>query len=182
MGPDLIDNRLNEGAAIIAAARCAKTISIESSKSIVESWMEIRKFLSIESDADFLAVILSSGRVMDIDPDSFNIVRLVQVIENISKELQNCIDENEMDEGAIAIAKLTASYVAVTRKIESVKDIVSLFNDFRKNIEINGIHDILAVSLLCARMRDDHHKMEPSEAPAVIRKLKEELQRAERSC
>jgi len=160
----------DQGAAFLAASLLAKSDKIQSTRFIIDLWVELRKHLKIKSRIDYLAVLLSQGRLMDLKIGEDNYLEIVQdSLENIHRELvvkltYPILGEKNGSEllaetyivrlNDIASAMIASAVTDLSSKVESTKEIVDIWDEIRETNIIQNNNEYLTALLVTSRIND----------------------------
>jgi len=160
----------DQGAAFLAASLLAKSDKIQSTRFIIDLWVELRKHLKIKSRIDYLAVLLSQGRLMDLKIGEDNYLEIVQdSLENIHRELvvkltYPLLGEKNGSEllaetyivrlNDIASAMIASAVTDLSSKVESTKEIVDIWDEIRETNIIQNNNEYLTALLVTSRIND----------------------------
>jgi len=133
----------DQGAAFLAASLLAKSDKIQSTRFIIDLWVELRKHLKIKSRIDYLAVLLSQGRLMDLKIGEDNYLEIVQ------DSLENIHRLND-----IASAMIASAVTDLSSKVESTKEIVDIWDEIRETNIIQNNNEYLTALLVTSRIND----------------------------
>ena len=164
----------DHGAAYLAAGLVAKSEKVQSVRFITGFWEQLRQDLDINTRIDYLVSILTQGRLMDLKITKGDYVEIIRDnISNIRRELiialtQPLLGEKDGSEilaetyivrlNDVAAAFITATYVRISEKVESVKEILELWTEIRKMDIVHDNNEFLT-SLLATSRGNDLSKM-----------------------
>lgn len=160
----------DQGAAFLAASLLAKSDKIQSTRFIIDLWFELRQHLKIKTRIDYLAVLLSQGRLMDLKIGEDNYLQIVQEsLENIHRELvvkltYPILGEKDGSEvladtyivrlNDIASAMIASAVTDLSLKVESTKEIVDIWDEIRETNIIQNNNEYLTALLVTSRIND----------------------------
>jgi hypothetical protein len=140
-------------AALLTMASISSSYKVESTKAIAELWSDIKSKIPINDDIDYVAIILSLGRIADLQADQINIEALQEIVTSFRGRLNEMgsIQGTITDLGA---AYLTSSCVSHSHEVESTTSVVNLWDEFRKNIPVKDANDLASSVLATGRIMD----------------------------
>ena len=142
-------------AALITTASISSSYKVESTKDIIVLWNDLRKNLLIKNDLDYIAVILSLGRIVDLQADQINVNELQSIVTDFRNKLDDLSDfQQQMSFTDIGAAYLTMACVSHSHEVESIISIVNHWDEVRKSIPINDHIDLASAVLATGRIMD----------------------------
>ena len=159
-------------AAMLTTAMVGKTSQIESFKTIVDLWREYNEQMTVDTDLDYLAAVLTTARLWDIEPNLINVPEVVKIHRSMVEELAHQENTSIADDQRVLCCHLASAYVAITPKIETVSEIVDTYRLFMEHVTIRDDYDKLAAFLVMGRMHDSKHRIEPHEIQPLMDQLK----------
>ena len=158
---NLIDtSSLDNIAALLASACVSSTYEVESTRDIVNVWDNLRKNIKIKDDVEFIAAILTTGRIMHGNIEVKDPNQVMEIVDTFSTEIKRQVGDQMYTQKDFCAAFLSAACVSHSKKIVSAKDIVGLWEDIRKNIKISSDSEVIAAILTAGRIVDTRCRQE----------------------
>jgi len=156
-------------------ANIAARDKMKSIRDMVSLWKTFKENMGAETASDLISVMLTAGRIMDVSivlktPDD-----VMNYYASIKKEVDKAIPKERFDMSTLAAAYLTSRYVSATKKIETIREMIDIFETFEKNIIIADDSDFVATILLSYRMQDELHNIKPEDIRNLVQPIKELL-------
>lgn len=158
------------GVAFLVSSLVANWDKIQTSRFTVDLWNELRGKVEINNRLDYLTALLTQGRIMDLHIDESNYQTMVQEsMDNIRRELLFSLtypilgDRNGTEILAkayivrlndLASAMITAGFTDLSKKVESSKEIIILWNKIRNKNLVRDNRDYLVSLLVTGRIDD----------------------------
>jgi hypothetical protein len=147
------NERQDVGAALLTMAAISSSYKVESTKAITSMWDELRMYIAIDDDIDFISVILGVGRIGDLQADFINVDEIQSVVTSFRKRL----DEQGITEGGVAeqgAAYLTTSVISHSEEVETTSTVILLWNEIIKHVPMKDDLDLAAAILATGRIMD----------------------------
>ncbi len=173
----------DQGAAFLAAGLVAKYDTVQSTRSIINIWDELRQNIHIDSRLDYLVALLTQGRLMDLRIKKGNYLKLAQDNMNtIRRELVIALTQTLLGEqngtdvlaesyivrlNDVASATITGTFIRISKKVETIKEIMDIWVKIRGMKIVNDNNEFLAVLFATSRM-SDLRKLLESGGPELI--------------
>jgi hypothetical protein len=187
---------IDQGAANLAASFIARSDKIQSTRQIIDLWDELRKKIRVESRLDYLVLILTQGRLMDLKESEKDYIKLVQEnISNIRRELivaltypilgvkngsQILADSYIVRLNDIASAMLAAAFTRLSVRVESAKEILDIWSKIREMNLVTDNNDYLIALLGTSRIIDLRKELEhPDRLKLIIDNFRESFNSGE---
>jgi len=171
MSGDIQVGTRERAAAILTAAYTVQSVEIETNKQIARIWKDFHDAVKVEDDFGLLASVLVSGRLMDMKAppptaprlvsDAVNSIR-TDILQIMVREIFGtdrspikgftetyCLTNRDM-----AASLLTASFVRMTPRIETLKETVRFWNNLRHRLKVRSHEEFLAAVLLSGRVAE----------------------------
>lgn len=160
----------DQSAAFITSCLIAKSDKILPTRFTVDLWHEVRQNVKIKTRLDYLIVLLSQGRLMDLKIEKGNYLAVIQdTLESIRHELiikltYPILGEKNGTEilaetyivrlNDIASAIIASAVTDLSNKVESTKEIIDLWDEMRRMDIIQNNNDYLTALLVTSRIND----------------------------
>ena len=162
------------GCAFISAACISRSYKVESSRNTVSLFMDISGALDIGTPNDIVSSILTSGRLLDLaievkNPDS---------IKDVYGNFRSVIDESagESDVNSLWAALLASASVSQSSKVETIRETVAIWSEYRGKLPDTDPLDGVAVILARGRIIDlASTSLSFAEILATVENIKSEL-------
>ena len=142
-------------AGLITMASISSSYKVESTKDIIVLWNDLRTNLPINNDLDYLAVILSLGRIVDLQADQINVDELQTIVGSFRSKLDELISNQEqVTFSELGAAYLTMACVSHSQEVESIISVVNHWDEVRKSVPINDHIDLASAVLATGRIMD----------------------------
>jgi len=170
------DDRRDVCSALITMASISSSYKVESTKAIIKLWDDIRANIPIKDEIDNVAVVLSLGRIVDLQADQINIEDLQEVVNSFRSKME----DRNISQGTLAdlgAAYLTMASVSHSHEIESTVSIVNLWDEVRKSIPLNDQLDLASTILATGRIMDLRIDVKSSEIlMEIVQNIKKEME------
>jgi len=140
-------------AAIITSACVTKSYEVETTKSIVSLWKDIRNHISLDGPMDGIALILTSGRIMDLERD----IKSASDLDDIINSIKVKVDRSEIKNPGfpeVSTAFLTSACISHSHEVETTKSIVELWELFSRGVNVSDARGLAASILATGRIMD----------------------------
>jgi hypothetical protein len=147
------DDRRDVCAALLTMASITSSYKVESTKDIIQLWDDLRANIPINDDMDYISVLLSIGRISDLQADQIN----VQELQNIVSGFRSKLTELSTTPGGftdLGAAYITMSCVSHSNEIESTGSILTLWEEIRSKVPIKDELDFASSVLATGRIMD----------------------------
>lgn len=151
---------LNNISAFLTSACVSSTYEVESTRDIVNMWDNIRKNIKIKDDMEFISAILATGRIMHGNMEVKEPAQIMEIVDTFKNELARQAGEQLFSQKDYCASFLAAACVSRSKKIISAKDIIGLWDDTRKNLNITNDADIISAILTAGRIVDTRCRTE----------------------
>jgi hypothetical protein len=155
---DVINTKNNEDlSALIASAFISSTYKVESTRSIVNIWNEIREKIKISNNLELVSSLLTLGRMMDLKnelPKERYIEMFGEIKTTFIEDLKKRGHKNDLKETSIVIAMITAACISRTEEIETVNEIINQWEEISDKIEIKDDLDKISGVLTIGRINE----------------------------
>jgi len=161
------DDRRDVCAALLTMASITSSYKVESTKAISNLWNDIRSNILINTDIDYLAVILSLGRIEDLKAELINLEDIQDIITGFRERL----DTLGVTDGTLtdqAAAYLTTSCISHSNEVETTTSVLTLWDEIRKNVIIKDPLDLASAILATGRIMDLRADIQSSEVLSEI--------------
>lgn len=145
----------NDTSAFITIAFIIHTEKIESTHTIVDLWDEIRNNMKLDNNVNLISAILATGRVLDLKHQlrKEDFLKFQdELILSIGPHLENKKMSTEINDSDFVSALITASYVAHSSEIETIKMIIDNWEKINNTFNIKDDIDKLAGILTIGRI------------------------------
>lgn len=163
-------------ASVLASASVSQSSRVETVRETVALWSEYRDKLPDMDPLDRVAVLLAKGRIIDLSTTSLSFAEILSTVENIKSELVS-LGARETSMEGLAAAMMTAAYITVTSKVESLKDIVATWDRMRGMFSLEDETDLICAILTSGNVTDLDAMsiLTPFSIPDQLRKLRQEI-------
>ncbi len=178
--PEIIDtSNSDEISAIVAATFISQTYKVESTRSIVDFWDKIRKNIKVQNNLDFVSVLLTIGRLMDVkeelDDEKF-IQMLTEISTTILRDLKNRGHVEDINNSNFVTALISSAFISSSNGIETINEIIEYWERINNEIVLATDLDQLAGVLTIGRIMEGKYQIDDMrQIIEVHNKLKESL-------
>jgi len=147
------EDRRDVCAALQTMASISSSYKVESTKDIIQLWHDIRSNIQIKDDIDYVAVILSLGRIVDLQSDQINVTELQALVNSFRGKMEEVgiTQPTLTDQGA---AYLTMSCISHSTEVESTSSVLTLWDELRSQVSIRDNLDLASAVLATGRIMD----------------------------
>ncbi len=152
----------NDISAFLTVALISHTQKVESSHAIVDLWDEIRKNIPLNSNIEYIAALLATGRIMDLKKeitDQKFVDTLNEFVESILRDLEKRQNIGEISDLQFVSALITSAYISRTNEIEPVNAIVDRWKEINEKIKIQNGMDVVSGILTTGRLMEDKYRI-----------------------
>lgn len=165
--------------AFITAALISHTNKVESTRSIVDIWDDLRKNLEVENNLDFLSVLLGLGRLLDIK-EQLSELKFIEMLNEISKSILKDLEkrghEPDINDTKFITAMISSACISRSEGIETVNEIIEKWEEINREIIIETDLDILAAVLTIGKIIENRYELEDVfEIVKIYNQIKEHL-------
>ncbi len=140
--------------AMITSACISKTEEVETISEILNHWETVNSKLIIKDDIDLVAGVLTIGRIYEYKYSINNFDQIVDVYIKLREYLEPIIGDNPISQNDLAAAFFTSAYLEITPKVEKIHDMISTWQELRKNLNVKDNFDYVSVILAHGKIRD----------------------------
>jgi hypothetical protein len=148
--------------AFLTVGYISHTGKIESTRSIVDMWENLRSSISIKNNLDYISGLLVTGRIMDVKKEILNkkfVTTISELVSSFSTELEKRLDLSEIKDSHFTTALLTSAYISRTDEIETINAIIDRWEEINEKVKINDDIDIIAAILTAGRIMEEKYKI-----------------------
>ena len=163
----------------IASAVVENTDKVMSLREIIQSWLDVRETIELETPLDMVCGFLTVGRILELKVE----IDDAKGVRNIYKMLHNELEEVVDDPDSITVkeyaaAIVTSAYVEITPKLEKIRDIVITWQWAEENLDINDRIDFIAAILAAGRIKDldAKHMLLQESLTDIIARIREKIE------
>lgn len=138
----------------ITAVSISRSEKVENIREIVDLWMQIKEGIEINDDLDFIAAILTTGRIMELKIKAGGLDFINTIFMNLKKELSSQLAGSKITQEEISAAFLTSAYIEISKKVEKIRDIVEAWEHIRSGLKIKDQWDYIASILSTGKIKD----------------------------
>ena len=169
------DDRRDVCAALVTMASISSSYKVENTQAIAELTKDVRNNIPVKDNADYIAVILSLGRIVDLGADQINVADLQMVISSFREKLDN-LGTTQGTATDLGAAYLTMSCVSHSHEVETTTTIVSFWDEIRKNVTIKDQADLASAVLATGRIMDIRIEVKVPEVLAdIVENIRKEM-------
>jgi len=165
--------------ALVTSAFISSTYKVESTRSIVEIWREIKDKISLSDNLETVSAILALGRMMDIKEEiekNLYINMYLELVTNFSSDLKNRGHSADMDDSKIITAMITAACISRTEAIETINEIINQWEEITGKIQIKDDLDKISSILTIGRINEYRYNINNiDQILDILSKLREYL-------
>lgn len=140
--------------ALVASAIISRSEEVEKTKEIVNLWIQIKDGIAIEDDLDYIAAILTTGRLMEVKLGVEGYKSIKENFESIRNALEKEAPGREITQREITAAIITSANVESSKKVEKIGDIVDSWLSICDLITVEDQMDYISYILSTGRIRD----------------------------
>ena len=165
--------------AFLTASYVTETEEIESTTKIVSIWEEMHEEIGVDSELDTIPALLTVGRITELKRPVTDIDEIKQIYNAIKEETLSVIKKKQMRirNKDIVTAYMASALIAVSPKVERIKDVVNTWLAVREGLDVIEDEDVIAVILGTGRIRDldAMHMIKPDTLSELTGKIKARL-------
>ncbi|WP_455392409.1 hypothetical protein [[Eubacterium] cellulosolvens] len=160
----------DQAAAFLSSCIIAKSEKIESTRFAVELWDDLRKRLKIETRLDYLAAILSQGRLMDLKvktndylgtiTETYNMIRddlVIKLTYPILGEdggVEILAESYIVRLNDIGAAMIASAVTDLSQKVETSKEIIEIWDKIRQMDIVDNNNEFINALFVASRIND----------------------------
>lgn len=140
--------------ALIASASISRSDKVESIREIVNLWTIVRQNITLTDDLDYIAGVLTIGRIMELKIQSKGFQVINDIFVTIRKELQQKAGDMTIRKKELAAAFLTSAYIEISPKVEKIRDMVDTWMKICDQISVKDHWDYITNILCSGKIKD----------------------------
>jgi len=148
--PDMITPS-EEAAAFLTAAYIESSDEVETVNAIVGLFKMVKTQVNVDSDMDYLAALLCTGRILDVRSEMETLGSLNEMLEDFKNQVKQK-DGNSVNKNDLAAALLTSSCIAKSPMTETIRSTVDFWYEVRERISAKDEKDYVAAMLATGRI------------------------------
>ena len=150
----------DEISAFMATTYISHSYEVETTKSVISLWENLRRSVNIKEDLDYIAAMLATGRIMDYgfeikDPNIYS-----TIITDIAKNIAGRDFVSTDLQKELVAALITAAGISRSDKVETVREIVDLWVQVNDGLVLKNDLDLIAAILTVGRLMELRAKVE----------------------
>ncbi len=159
----IINTKKNDDiSALLTVAFISHTDKVESTRSIVDMWDEVRKTLALRSEIDQISALLATGRIMDLKKEigSQKFIPTVQeLISAIAADMEKRCHFDKISDSQFVSALLTSAYISHTSEIETINSIIDQWEKINNELNLKDGIDLIAAILTTGRIKEEKYQI-----------------------
>jgi len=139
---------------------------------VLSMYKNIKSQLDQESHLDYIAAVLASGMLLDLKGEEEKPVNLATLVRRLKARVSK-LSDGEVTRNDISVAKLVASYIALSPKLEEPEEVVRMWDLLRKEIKLEDDLDFIVALLISSRIHGLDTPDKLTEVENVLKMLME---------
>ena len=180
---EIIDTKNTDDlSAFVTSAFISSTYKVESTRSIVDIWDNIRGKIKVSNNLEYVSAILALGRMMDLknELEEKRYVEMYnELIATFLEDLKKRGHAVDLHKSNLITAMVTSACISRTEQIETINEIVNQWEEITSKFEIKDDLDKLSTILTIGRINEYKYSIDNINQILIIhKKLRDHLETA----